>query len=373
MNMSKTPARVRDVVSALRRWAPERWAEEWDNPGWLVQREENADTDARVILSLDPVHPETARSAGCNLNVCHHPSPFRSLSRIDSDTLPVRLWGSGIDLFAAHTNLDVAPGGVNDALAALLGLENVRPLLPCTGARLVKFVTFVPANHLDAVREAAAAAGAGHIGLYSDCSYSHSGTGTFRPGPTTNAFTGTPVGELEKAPEERLEMVVPAHLSDDVVAAVREVHPYEEMAYDLAFLVNLDPTVGLGRIGNLPAPVTLSAFCELVHQQLECARISSAGPEREIDSVALVGGSAGEYHVAARNAGADVFLTGEASHHHGLEARDSGMALVTAGHLATERPVLSAIKSFIERRFPETPVQIANETDPWRDHNFAPD
>jgi hypothetical protein len=98
-----------------------------------------------------------------------------------------------------------------------------------------KLVVFVPAESLDAVRDALFAAGAGRIGDYERCSWYTEGTGTFRPLPGASPTVGA-VGEDEHVPELRLETVFPAERRDDVVAALRAAHPYEEPAFDVYVL-----------------------------------------------------------------------------------------------------------------------------------------
>jgi dinuclear metal center YbgI/SA1388 family protein len=357
---------IRHVVDAMRRWAPEAWAEEWDNVGWLVRRQVPDNGPLKVVVSLDPVDPEWAAAEGFRLNVSHHPTMFRPLRRVDDATWAARAWAAGLDLYAAHTNLDSAPGGVNDALAEMLGLENIRPLIPSDRARLVKFVTYVPPENVEAVRAACAHAGAGAIGNYDECSFSWPGTGTFRPLPGANPYTATKMGELERASEVRLEMIVPAHLRDAVVSAARSAHPYEEMAFDVIPLANADPRVGLGRVGTLSEPVSLEDFCARVSERLGTDCLSLAGSAREIRTVAVMGGSGGKYWPAANAAGADVYLTGEAGHHDALDASEAGLALLDAGHFATERPVLPCIKAYLEHSVPGLAVTVAAESDPLR-------
>jgi hypothetical protein len=98
-----------------------------------------------------------------------------------------------------------------------------------------KLVVFVPADSLDPVRDALFAAGAGRIGDYERCSWYTEGTGTFRPLPGASPTVGA-VGEEERVPELRLETVFPAERHDDVVAALRAAHPYEEPAFDVFVL-----------------------------------------------------------------------------------------------------------------------------------------
>src|SRR5438552_1732077 len=99
-----------------------------------------------------------------------------------------------------------------------------------------KLVVFVPAEALDGVRNALFAAGAGRIGDYERCSWYTEGTGTFLGGEGTMPAIGER-GREERVPEFRLETVFPAEREDEVIAALRSAHPYEEPAYDVYALV----------------------------------------------------------------------------------------------------------------------------------------
>ena len=96
----------------------------------------------------------------------------------------------------------------------------------------VKLVWFVPADALDATRDAVFDSGAGKIGEYERCSWYTAGTGTFLGAEGTSPVVGES-GTEEHVPELRVETVVPAEALDDVIAALRRVHPYEEPAYDV--------------------------------------------------------------------------------------------------------------------------------------------
>lgn len=360
---------IPDIVQLMRRIAPEAWAEDWDNVGWLVQRRDIPEQDTlRIVLSLDPVDPDIATRRGWRLNIAHHPAIFRPLSRVDETTWATRAWAAGLDFYAAHTNLDAAPGGVNDALARQLGLESTRPLVPCEKAEVVKFVTFVPAGHVDAVRSACAEAGAGRIGDYAECAFQSEGTGLFRPLPGASPYTETPEGNLEREPEVRLDMLAPRHLTDQVVAAARSAHPYEEMAYDVMLMANRQGRVGFGRVGQLPSSLSLPDFTALVGERLQTDRIAVCGPPRSIQTVAVMGGSGGKYWKAALAAGADVYLTSEVSHHEALDAAGAGLPIIDAGHFATEHPVLPVLRDRLLAAFPDLSVEIAEEADPLRSY-----
>lgn len=104
--------------------------------------------------------------------------------------------------------------------------------------RTHKLVWFVPEEALDATRDAVFAAGAGRIGAYERCSWYSAGTGTFLPGEEADPAIGEP-GKEQRTPELRVETVVPAERATEIVAALCEAHPYEEVAFELYPLVEL--------------------------------------------------------------------------------------------------------------------------------------
>ncbi len=106
--------------------APFATAEEWDNVGLLVGSPTTPVSGVLVTLDVTPAAIEAAVAMGANLIVSHHPVIFDGLKSLPSDGMPYALAAAGISAIAAHTNLDKAKGGVNDTLAALLGLEEVR-------------------------------------------------------------------------------------------------------------------------------------------------------------------------------------------------------------------------------------------------------
>ena len=99
-----------------------------------------------------------------------------------------------------------------------------------------KLVVFVPEEALDSVRDALFAVGAGRIGAYERCSWYAKGTGTFLGGDETSPAVGRS-GVEERVSEFRLETVFPAERHEEVVAALRHSHPYEEPAFDIYALV----------------------------------------------------------------------------------------------------------------------------------------
>src|SRR5262249_13121940 len=149
--------------------------------------------------------------------------------------------------------------GINDQLANMLGLTDIRPLRPREGAPRVKIVVFVPDSDLSRVSDALFTAGAGHIGQYTQCSFRQSGTGTFFGSDATNPAVGEK-GRREEVAEWRLEAICSEKQAESAIAAMRKAHSYEEPAYDVYPLQPTPSGCGEGRIGLLPAPVALNAL-----------------------------------------------------------------------------------------------------------------
>jgi hypothetical protein len=215
-------------------------------------------------------------------------------------------------------------------------------------------VVFVPDSHLEAVREAVCRAGAGWIGRYSDCTFQVPGTGRFRPLEGTNPFLGRP-GALEAVSEYRLETIVTVENREAVIKAMLQSHPYEEVAYDLYPLAEPDSASGPARIGNLSARMGLSQVVEVVKERLGVSHLltSAAREEVPVGRVAVCGGSGAEFISAAARQGAQLLVTGDLKYHEAQEANRQGLAVIAAGHAATEQPGLQAAAEWLEKQLIE--------------------
>jgi hypothetical protein len=134
------------------------------------------------------------------------------------------------------------------AVAEAIGLEAAEPAALARGESR-KLVCFVPPDALEAVRDAVFAAGAGVIGDYTRCSWYTEGTGTFLGGAGANPTVGE-AGREERVPELRLETVYPAAREAEIVEALLRAHPYEEPAFDLYPLANVEPGRRAGLVGR---------------------------------------------------------------------------------------------------------------------------
>ncbi|WP_067922943.1 Nif3-like dinuclear metal center hexameric protein [Alicyclobacillus shizuokensis] len=359
-----------DVVRVMESWAPPRLALQGDPVGLQLGR---LDKPVRTVwLALDaslPVIREVA-AQGADMLITHHELFYRPLPRLDTTTVKGRTIAEAlahdITIYAAHTNLDIAEGGVNDVLADKLGLTDVEVLDRLHEDKLKKLVVFVPASHHEQVLQAVCAAGAGHIGKYSHCTFNTPGEGTFLPLPGTHPYLGQ-VGQLERAAEVRLETVVPESRVESVVRAMLDAHPYEEVAYDVYPLEITNKAYGIGRIGNLEQPVPLRTFADCVREELGLEHIRFGGDgDKLVQRIAVLGGSGGRWAASALAKGADVLVTSDCDHHTVADAGLDGLAIIDATHAALERPVLEAVRRQILTHLPELSVTIsAVQEDPF--------
>lgn len=366
---------VRDVAAVLEAWAPPATAQSYDNVGLQIGDAGRRITRGLIALDLTPAVVEEAKRDRIDIVVTHHPLIFRPIRHVTASDgqagLVYRMAEAGIALYAIHTNLDAAHGGVSFGLAEKLGLSDIRLLDPLADS-LRKLAVFVPVDHLDIVRQAMADAGAGQIGEYDSCAFAIPGSGYFRPGAAASPFIGSAGGELERVAEVRLEVEVPHWKLDAVLAAVREVHPYEEVAYDVYSVAQPYSRAGLGAIGVLPERCTLEELLNVVSDRLNVPAIRYAGDvSMPIERVAVCGGSGSDFIALARRAGADAYVTADVTYHKFFDVMDAGgrcrMALIDPGHYETEFVAEELLRQYLAKHLPETEWRIAGtSTNPVR-------
>ncbi len=370
--MRRAPVTVKDVWRALDDHFPFAHRAEWDNVGILLGDPGSAVRAVAVALDATPAVLSSLRRRPADLLVTHHPVVFSPLKSVRPDHPPsaaaYALLRLGVSAISAHTNADVAPRGVSYAMARRLGLRGIRPLIPGEpSSDACKIVVFVPPERADDVLSAAAEAGGGRIGGYDRCSFRSAGAGTFRGSEGTDPFIGA-AGREERVEEVRLETVAAGSLVPKVLRAIRARHPYEEPAIDVIPLRGGALGGGVGAVGDLPAPATLTEALDAVRRRLRPAWIKTAGPRRKtVRRVALVGGSGAEFADAARDSGADLFITGDVKYHQALEAAAGAMPVADIGHASGERWILPEFRRVLLARFRGiVAVRVINEEEPLR-------
>ena len=345
---------ISTIVDFLQTLAPPAYQEHYDNAGLLTGSMSWECTGALTTLDVTEEVVEEAAARGFNLIVAHHPIIFKGLKRLTGSSYVERTVISAIKrdvaIYAIHTNLDhIVAGGVNGRIAAKLGIRGSSALMPKENI-LQKLYCFVPVDHAEAVRAAMFAAGAGHIGGYSECSYAGEGIGTFKAGEGANPFVGK-AGVRHQENELRLEVILPAHLSGRVVSAMKTAHPYEEVAYDLVPLANPHPGVGSGLFGELPVAMEERAFLDLIGSAFALQVIRHTPlTGRPVRRVAVCGGAGSFLIPSALAMGADFFITGDVKYHEFFDA-DGRLVIADIGHFESEQFTIDLLFEVLQEKF----------------------
>jgi dinuclear metal center YbgI/SA1388 family protein len=352
---------IKQVISELEKFAPPIYQESYDNSGLMVGDATRKVTGILISLDITETIVEEALAQHCNLIVAHHPILFKPLKSLTGKNYVERTLLKAIEnqiaLYAIHTNLDNVLTGVNHKIAQKLGLENLKILAPST-KNLYKLTTFCPSEYKNYILEAMWEAGAGKIGNYDDCSFQLQGLGTYRPTDKANPFQGEK-GILEEAPEVRLEVLVPLHAKNAVLQALRKAHPYEEIAYYLHLLENENQDIGAGLIGTLPQAMPEKEFLEHLKTQMKLSVIKhTALLGKNIQKVALCGGSGFFLLGKAIAQQADIFITADIKYHEFFEA-ENRIVLADIGHYESEFFTKELLFEILSEKFTNIAVQIS--------------
>lgn len=280
------------ITDALERLAPLRWQEDYDNSGLQASLFDKAGvplgrdaevTGVLVCLDITEAVIDEAVSRGCNLVVAHHPLIFRPLKNISGVTYQQRCVAkalcNGVALYAAHTNLDNAPGGVSWEMAARIGLRQVRTLVSLPSGPVI-------------------------------------------PSDSPAACSSVPSGCPAAVPGSGVIGVLPEAMEPEAFAR---------------------------RLADIFAAPALRWSCPGFRQQEpgfpSCSR-ADAQPAT-IRTVALCGGSGGEFIRDAIAAGADCYVTGEIRYHDYFEA--DGCMLVALGHYESEQFTMDLLESYLKQ------------------------
>jgi dinuclear metal center YbgI/SA1388 family protein len=369
--------RLYDIVKELDVLFCKQAAVEGDNVGLQIGKvDQHIDKILLTIDVTDEVIEETlAEKAG--LIFTHHPLIFSPLLNITEEGSTgkkiIRLIENRVAVYAAHTNYDLMPEGVNDLLAEKIGLKDIEVLEYAAPGKWYKFVIFVPEKNAIEIRETICEYGGGRIGDYSCCTFNIRGTGTFKPHSGAKPHTGE-IDKLNFVDEVKIECVVSEKNLADLLNAVLSVHPYEEPAYDIYRLENKIDTYGIGRIGRLKKPEGSRSFMGSLKDRLELKNLRWMASDEEIEDkkiekVAVINGSANSvvYPILYDDFSCDLLVTGELKYHNALSLAEKGIIVVEIGHGESEKIAINGIYSVLTDRFKELKtVKSQTGFKPWR-------
>ena len=344
-----------EIIHELEAIAHPSLQESYDNSGLLVGDKNAVIHAALVCLDCTEDVVNEAIEKKCNLIIAHHPVIFGGLKKLigenDVQKVIVKAIQHNISIYACHTNLDnVLNQGVNGKIAQKLGLKDCSVLQPKHNL-LQKLEVFVPHENAQALKTALFEAGAGKIGNYSDCSFSSEGQGSFKPNIGAKPTIGS-IDDLEHVSETKIEVVFPKWKSNNVITAMLEAHPYEEVAYQLLNTENRINGYGSGVVGILENPMSETDFLHYLKEKMELDVFKHTHfTGRTVSKIAVCGGAGAFLIGKAKSVCADVYVTSDIKYHEFFEA-EKQLILCDIGHFESEKFTIELIIEVLSKKFP---------------------
>lgn len=354
--------KIKEFINEFEQIIPARQAEDFDNVGLLCGNPDREITG--VLIAHDALENVIDEAIGKKLNFvfCFHPIIFSGLKSITGknyvERAVLKALENKIAIYAIHTAFDNDYFGVNYKICEVLGLNNQNILMPKQN-QLKKLEVYVPVDSAEELKNALFEAGAGNIGFYDECSFSINGNGTFRPLEGSNPVTGTH-NERENANEVLLSVIFEDYKKHQILFAMKQNHPYEEVAYQLISLENENQYTGLGRFGDLETEMDEVDFLKFVKEKFNLNVIGHNNlTQKKIKRVGVLGGSGASGIKAALSAKCDAYITGDVKYHDFFSA-EGKILICDIGHFESEQFVTQQLFEILSEKF--TTFAVAKTT-----------
>jgi len=355
---------IKDITNYIEELAPLNYAEEFDNVGLLVGNYNSKVSGILVTLDTLEETIDEAIAKKCNLIISFHPIIFSGLKKINGNSYVERVVLKAIKneiaVYATHTALDNSKNGVSAKICAVLGLQKTKILIPKKGI-IKKLTTYVPAKNADALKNSLFLAGAGNIGNYDNCSFTILGEGTYKGNEASNPVLGEK-GKLHTEKEIKISVVFERKNETAILKALKENHPYEEVAYEIVTTENVHQNIGMGMIGELSSEMEEKDFLLYLKKTMktDCIR-HSALIHKKIKKVAVLGGS-GSFAISnAKNAGADAYVSADFKYHEFFKAENS-ILLADIGHYESEQFTKNLLVDYLTKKISNFAVILSEKS-----------
>ena len=353
--------KIKEITNYLESIAPLHYQESYDNAGLLVGDASREIDAALITLDCTEEVVEEAIENNCNLIIAHHPIIFSGLKNITGQNYVertiIKAIKNDIAIYAIHTNLDNIKTGVSAKIAEILGVENCKILSPKKDL-LRQLAVYCPVSDTEKVKEALFQAGAGDIGNYDECSFSAKGEGTFRANEGCDPHIGN-IGERHTEKEEKIEVIFPKYKENTIISALKQAHPYEQVAYQIYILDNIYENVGAGIVGELAQKVDTNRFLEMLKtkMQTDCIRHTKL-VKNQIKRVAICGGSGSFLLSNAICEKADIFITADFKYHEFFDG-ENDIIIADIGHFESEQFTKDLIYDLLSKKFSKFAVRLS--------------
>jgi len=353
--------KVKDVAEILEELAPLEYAEDFDNVGLLVGDQEM--DVSNILVALDSIENviDEALGKSCNLIISFHPILFKGIKNLTGsnyiERAVIKAIQNNISIYCLHTALDNSIDGVNAKICEVLEVKQTRILIPQKGT-IKKLMTYIPETHAKTLLNSLFKAGAGSIGNYSECSFTVDGTGSYKAGKNANPVKGNK-DELHLEKETQINVTFPRNKEKSVLNALFDNHLYEEVAYEISTLDNVDSQIGMGMIGELEVPLAEKDFLTIIKKKMNvsCIRHSNF-LGKKIHKVAVLGGSGAFAISAAKTSGADIFITSDIKYHQFFEA-ENRILIADIGHYETEQFTKNLLVDYLTKKMPNFAISLS--------------
>ncbi len=352
---------VKEVTNLLEEFAPLNYAESFDNVGLLIGDKNSTVTGILVTLDTLEIVVEEAIAKKCNLIVSFHPIVFNGLKKITGanyvERVVIKAIQHNIAIYSMHTALDNNQEGVNAKICDVLGLINTKILIPQKNT-IKKLTTYAPLNAVEHIKNTLFKAGAGSIGNYSNCSFTTEGIGSFKANENANPVLGE-IGKNHHEKEAQIHITYSKSKEEKVLNALFKNHPYEEVAYEITTLENKNQNIGMGMVGELKEPTTEKSFLNFVKKQMGADGIRhSKFLDQNISKVAVLGGSGAFAISAAKNSGAQIFITSDIKYHDFYQAENK-IVIADIGHYETEQFTKNLLVDYLTKKIPNFAIHLS--------------
>ncbi|MBW3521897.1 Nif3-like dinuclear metal center hexameric protein [Chryseobacterium sp. NKUCC03_KSP] len=343
---------IKEVISIIEKQIAMPQAEDFDNVGLLCG------VPSRNVSGILVCHDalenviDEAIVKNCDLVVCFHPIIFSGLRSLTGKNYVERAVLKAIEnkvaIYAIHTAFDNDYWGVNAGICNALGLKNLKILQPKKN-NLKQLNVYVPNDYAEQLKEALFSAGAGSIGFYDECSFKTEGSGTFRPIEGSNPFSGQQ-NVRENAEENMISVIFESYKQNQIIAAMKESHPYEEVAHQIYSLDNENQYAGLGMYGEFDEEMDEKDFLRFIKNKFNIEVIKHSDLiGKKIKRVGVLGGSGASGIKSALAKKCDAYITGDLKYHDYFQA-GSKILLCDVGHYESEQWVAQQLFEILSQK-----------------------
>lgn len=347
--------KIKDIIQHLETIAPLDYQEAYDNAGLLTGNLNDECTNALLCLDSTEEVVDEAIEKSCNLIIAHHPIIFSGLKKITGknyiERTLIKAIKNDIAIYAIHTNLDNVFDGVNQKIAEKLGLSN-RQVLIQRPQTTRKISVSVPLAHADFVRHALTKAGAGTLVDYDESSFSMLGV-------------GIAADQKGQQASMKLDILFPAHLQSQVLAALRSSHPSPKPSYEILSIQNTYSQIGAGMVGDLAEDTSTTEFLKHLKSTMkaDCIRHTRL-LKKKVRRIAVCGGAGSFLLPQAIQAKADIFITADFKYHQFFDANEQ-IVIADIGHYESEQYTTEILQSILSQKFPNfAPIISQINTNP---------